>query len=1255
MGNKLPEVDLGTNFIITQIVSGGYHTCAVSSLNTVKCWGRNDYGTLGYGDTNDRGDSVNEMGDNLLLVDIGQGFVTNRPTPAPSMAPTTSPTHSPTLAPSSSPTSPPSLAPSLPPTSSPTHSPSSAPTTCYENGNQTSHDGYDENIHDKIKRLDFTNDIIDLDNMMYIMNEVEFYGKPLMFQNQLEEQVICTGTVACHGSSLSFSNMSVCNVLCDGPYSCARRSIYIDECQNCEIICNGTHSCDDMKVAMDSSSSGILNVYCGLGTSCNNLEINVFGNSITSTACIGLNACDGLTINVDPDDYKNNKLQMFSYSDNVTLSNGFGYEELNDSAQYVECHETSTYIEWNESLNADEQVTPLILDEYEGGRFPCESVTIGCFQANNSQYVSYCNMKFTVKADTFTIKSHDDLAKCYWVEVGDIIDISCEGDCVTSPTEDPTSSPSASPTEPTINPTINPTTDPTIDPTKDPTTDPTTAPSISPSAPPTRSPSFSPSFSPTLNPTVSPSSNPTISPTEAPSIAPTLNPTIAPSVPPTRSPSFSPSFSPTLNPTVSPSNAPSTPPSSAPSRVPTQDVDLIYDTKIEIEYEVKGLAAKDKHFIVDNARLAVGTFKQFVEMGYFSEANDLKYTDFWCDIYEINDVNVETLDDDTPLSIYDLDILDQYPEQGMILNTRIECDGDNGEIVIKRSGTSIFTDSVQELLVEFFNNSHIEFSVATSDDALQEELKFPPNKPEDTTAVYLSVVIVSLGAIVSFAAFVFKKSGKSKMDSAKFLAPLLVSLAIYDFVSDVNFAIQIFKNDEIEFTVNNIFVWLGVLSLIFIVSPFVTNIIYAKNITSQRAITQSPSARSWFSQNLGQFILICILCSGTYPVLILCNSQIFDLDFFELGLLRSDLQELSKIKIRSTIFMENCPQLVIQVVYAINRNKLENATILAFFASLLSVVASLIIYQAQRDQAEGTVNAKYFIRFGKKNPIDDQQKKRIARNKGYKQRLAKHMCEAFGISQKSIEVGFVTPNTNGCVVRLQHSIFKDDLDSTDSLGSYRMKPEMYARNLYVVNESKITKVFKNHFEITDREFTVSYHEKEQKRNVNRNDGWSGDDQGRNKPSVVALETTDDDEGNENKTDGIFDRMTSNLRQKTLYHLQTSHAHDKDDYVYGKVAAEVEMEPMKDTNTDLILSQATKKHSYADGDDDIVTTDGDILKSMQSTQTQMLLAIQEIQHENAGQSTQMILAIQEMQRKIDKLDQCEPQNANNDDDNKPSHV
>eukprot|EP01083_Nonionella_stella_P121358 364571_1 len=46
MGNHLPEVYLGTDFHVAQIVVGAYHTCAISVLNTVKCWG--------YGDTHNR-------------------------------------------------------------------------------------------------------------------------------------------------------------------------------------------------------------------------------------------------------------------------------------------------------------------------------------------------------------------------------------------------------------------------------------------------------------------------------------------------------------------------------------------------------------------------------------------------------------------------------------------------------------------------------------------------------------------------------------------------------------------------------------------------------------------------------------------------------------------------------------------------------------------------------------------------------------------------------------------------------------------------------------------------------------------------------------------------------------------------------------------------------------------------------------------------------------------------------------------------
>eukprot|EP01083_Nonionella_stella_P121359 364572_1 len=74
MGNHLPEVDLGTDFSVTRIVSGGYHMCAISILNTVKCWGYNFYGQLGYEDTNNRGDSANEMGNHLPEVYLGTDF-----------------------------------------------------------------------------------------------------------------------------------------------------------------------------------------------------------------------------------------------------------------------------------------------------------------------------------------------------------------------------------------------------------------------------------------------------------------------------------------------------------------------------------------------------------------------------------------------------------------------------------------------------------------------------------------------------------------------------------------------------------------------------------------------------------------------------------------------------------------------------------------------------------------------------------------------------------------------------------------------------------------------------------------------------------------------------------------------------------------------------------------------------------------------------------------------------------------------------
>lgn len=72
LGDQLPEVELGTNRTVVQVVAGGWRVCVILDDGSLKCFGVGRHG-LGYGDTADRGDDPGEMGDNLPPVDLGTG------------------------------------------------------------------------------------------------------------------------------------------------------------------------------------------------------------------------------------------------------------------------------------------------------------------------------------------------------------------------------------------------------------------------------------------------------------------------------------------------------------------------------------------------------------------------------------------------------------------------------------------------------------------------------------------------------------------------------------------------------------------------------------------------------------------------------------------------------------------------------------------------------------------------------------------------------------------------------------------------------------------------------------------------------------------------------------------------------------------------------------------------------------------------------------------------------------------------------
>lgn len=70
-------IDFGAGLTPISITAGHFHACAILQDNTaaksVKCWGGNQWGQLGLGDTANRGDGAGEMGTSLPALNLGAG------------------------------------------------------------------------------------------------------------------------------------------------------------------------------------------------------------------------------------------------------------------------------------------------------------------------------------------------------------------------------------------------------------------------------------------------------------------------------------------------------------------------------------------------------------------------------------------------------------------------------------------------------------------------------------------------------------------------------------------------------------------------------------------------------------------------------------------------------------------------------------------------------------------------------------------------------------------------------------------------------------------------------------------------------------------------------------------------------------------------------------------------------------------------------------------------------------------------------
>eukprot|EP01083_Nonionella_stella_P139707 426756_1 len=889
---------------------------------------------------------------------------------------------------------------------------------------------------------------------------------------------------------------------CSAPYACLSATFSASaNTSSTTLSCTEKNACADMIVTVDhdgyfNDSNTSFNIYCTDPSACIDMDItfrDVSNKNHYGIHCVAPDSCTNLKITTSAE---KTQLIMYEHSDNIVFDNGIGYLSADNN---VECN-TNRYIKFQGDMNETvDSVSTAVMNEYMNG-LPCSDIQILC--GNKA-----CGMTYHVNPTKIqSLNTELNYAGCYWINVDIIQDFWCEGECEYSPTPPPTFTPTQQPTQPTSNPSMSPSSAPTISPSSAPTHLPTIPPSQSPSVPPSAAPSgvptsipsaapsLSPSNTPSVSPSISPSNFPSISPSDAPSYSPSITPSTAPTFSPSTAPSFSPSTAPSNAPSIapsdapsySPSNSPSSPPSAAPTRVPTRDVDDIYKYRILVQYALSNLTTSNVEFIVNNTLKAANAMQQIIERRYFSDET-LEYSQFYVYIESINDKNFREESEDETLTVYDLDIL--YLKAPVILDTQIDCAERVSDSILIKTATDSFTETVQSEMRTYFDNNHLIFSVESDTDELRAQSKFGP--APDYTAVYLSIAVLVLGFLGTAAAFLMNQMSGTKVDNADFAVPLLISIAMYDFYSDINFAIQVWY--RASGTMDDLKTWLAIGATFFTITPLVTNLAYAMRISRQKTIEMNPAARAWFTQNLNMFIVISFMCSGTYPALLLVSSRIYGVDFFNTGLLHSELHELSKIKIKSTVLMENAPQLLIQIVYSFTIGEIESGTLLAFVASSLSVAASLIIYQAQKDLlSQGHMN-KYFIKFydtaGQKN-IDQKQQLRIRQKKGLKEKMAFALSSAFQSTPKSIEVGFVTLMGNGCVINIQHFVFEDDMENLREKLRKKLKnagarfhgidvqvtSDMFVENLYDIHRKPVADALSYHFfDHVDGSFSVSYH------------------------------------------------------------------------------------------------------------------------------------------------------------------------------------
>ena len=1060
---------------------------------------------------------------------------TRIPTESPSRQPTIAPTrstNSPSIPPTTSPTLDPSLSPTIPPTLNPTRSteaPSTSPTenpTLLPTNNPTLstvaptrspticdfYDDYNITFNESNIQLGFADN-----SLQSIQTSVtDFLGFDINCNNATGCEYKCDAVAACLQTVFVIDDYST-NIECSERVSCFGTNIVsnlndTNATVDVDIICNDVQSCQQMVINLQYINNFYLK--CFGEDSCSGLRVTLSNVTNAIISCYNQDVCDSLYITTDTP--LTTVLMLYENSNNIIIDNGYGYEP---NVNFF-CNRDQKLIQLTSNSNATTILSLIKLEYKNTVNIPCDGVTFLCVGT------SFCTMKLVgLTLNDISANITDTNDNCLLISAEDISELQCDNDdatlqCLNSPTPPPTHSPTPAPSNaptwspspaPTFSPTIPPTPSPTLSPTPGPTFDPTLVPSRAPSKSPTTKPSISPSLPPTLSPsndpTIEPTMEPTKSPTPAPSSAPTFSPTNSPTTGPTPAPSDSPTPVPSFAPSSSPTAAPTLSPTEPPTFNPTSS-DWVFTAFMEVQYYILQKLTYDNVVYIINDNTLSSTKYQGLNIAnepkviFQTELAHAFYDpQFTHDSFEVVFHNVSFSNPTDAIQVLSQSDVDNLSIE-LLFNVEVRFDKEDIGFLRIEAVSDEFLARMTERIRLRLSNDRATFGITGGSSSLNIQEVIVIDETSDDLLIFL-ISWISLMVVISILAFAsqkgaFKKCRSAIADETQYFSILVLGIQVWDLVSDLYLSFEIL--DVYNLKRESIFGYLFVASMFFSVMPYLANLAIAANIRKYDAVQKNVAATSYMNQRSALFVILTVITGGSHPALAVLSSNVFGLEIFTTGLTKYELNRLQKIKIFSTIILDNLPQIGIQFWYSDLIEEFTSTARLAFSASILSVVATILTSIVSRESNFNGSHVSYYLSFSnsaghrsrsmsttrKHSSHHIEALQKIRQHRWQRNILTERLTKVLQIPKTNVEIGYVFLTNNGCIVHIIHAVSKTQLEELKTEIHQRLwariTPIFYVQQLYLLHKDEVTDVFQEHFELenTDKleqkydEYTVKW-------------------------------------------------------------------------------------------------------------------------------------------------------------------------------------